>query len=247
MPRRRRRAQLRRQRQGAARRRSSRTSGFSRRRATPAARSARRWRPITIFMGQPRTARTARDAMQRRLSRARPSRRPRSSAGCASAGASFTVLDGDRADRATARRRWPTARPSAGSRAAWSSGRARSAPARSWATRARPRMQKMLNLKVKYRETFRPFAPVGAARGCRRLVRARCRQPLHAAGRRRAQANGAARMTRRGAGAVRHRQAQRAALGDSGGDPCRLFGAHPDRACRHQSALPRADFALQGA
>ena len=27
----------------------------------------------------------------------------------------------------------------------------------------------------------------------------------------------------------RHRQAQRRALGDSGGDACRLFGAHPDR------------------
>ena len=48
-----------------------------------------------------------------------------------------------------------------------------------------PTMQKNLNLKVKYRESFRPFAPVGAARGRRRLVRARCRQPLHADRRRR--------------------------------------------------------------
>ena len=51
---------------------------------------------------------------------------------------------------------------------------------------------------------------------------------------------------RGGAGAVRHRQAQRAALGHSGRHPRRLFGAHPDRAPRDQSALPRADRALQG-
>ena len=49
--------------------------------------------------------------------------------------------------------------PSAGSRAAWSSGRARSAPARSSAIRAIREMQKQLNLKIKYRESFRPFAP----------------------------------------------------------------------------------------
>ena len=52
--------------------------------------------------------------------------------------------------------------------------------------RARPTMQKLLNLKVKYRESFRPFAPVGAARGRRGVVRPRRRQPLHAAGGRRA-------------------------------------------------------------
>ena len=43
-----------------------------------------------------------------------------------------------------------------------------------------------------------------------------------------------------GTGAVRHRQAERAALGHPGGDPRRLFGAHPDRARRDQPALPRA-------
>ena len=35
-----------------------------------------------------------------------------------------------------------------------------------------PSMQKTLNLKVKYRESFRPFAPSVLAGGCRRLVRA---------------------------------------------------------------------------
>ena len=48
-----------------------------------------------------------------------------------------------------------------------------------------PEMQKNLNLKIKYRESFRPFAPSVLARGRRRLLRARRRQPLHAAGRRR--------------------------------------------------------------
>ena len=52
-------------------------------------------------------------------------------------------------------------------------------------SRARRRMQKMLNLKVKYREIVPAVRAGGAARGCRRLVRARRRQPVHAAGRRR--------------------------------------------------------------
>jgi carbamoyltransferase len=47
------------------------------------------------------------------------------------AGARYTTLD-------QKARRWPMARQWAGCRAAWSTGRARSAPARSWATRARP-------------------------------------------------------------------------------------------------------------
>ena len=51
------------------------------------------------------------------------------------------------------------ARRRAGSLAAWSSARARSAAAASSATRGRPRMQSMMNLKIKFRESFRPFAP----------------------------------------------------------------------------------------
>ena len=54
---------------------------------------------------------------------------------------------------------WARRMPSAGSRAAWSSGRARSATARSSAIPATREMQKNLNLKIKYRESFRPFAP----------------------------------------------------------------------------------------
>ena len=48
-----------------------------------------------------------------------------------------------------------------------------------------PTMQKTLNLKVKYRESFRPFAPAVLREDVSRLVRARRGLPLHAAGRRR--------------------------------------------------------------
>ena len=100
-----------------------------------------------------------------------------------------------------------------------------------------PTMQKMLNLKVKYREIVPALRALGAARGRRRLVRARRRQPLHAAGRRRRDASAAGAMTDGRAGAVRHRQAERAALRHPGGHPRRLLGAHPDRARRDQPAL----------
>ena len=52
-----------------------------------------------------------------------------------------------------ARRRWPTARRSAGSRDAWSSARARSARRSILGDPRSPTMQKTLNLKVKYRES----------------------------------------------------------------------------------------------
>ena len=99
-----------------------------------------------------------------------------------------------------------------------------------------PAMQKNLNLKVKYRESFRPFAPAVLREDVAdwfeldsdspyMLIVADVRED-----KRRADDAG-------GTGPVRHRQAQRVALGNSGGDPCRLFGAHPDRARRHQSAV----------
>ena len=75
------------------------------------------------------------------------------------AGARFDDARRGRDARRARRRRWPAARPSAGSRVAWSSDRARSDAVRSSAIRALRSMQKKLNLKVKYRESFRPFAP----------------------------------------------------------------------------------------
>ena len=51
-------------------------------------------------------------------------------------------------------------RSSAGSRAGWSSARGPWAPAASWATPAARTMQSVMNLKIKFRESFRPFAPI---------------------------------------------------------------------------------------
>ena len=70
---------------------------------------------------------------------------------------------------------WPTARSSACSPGGWSSGRGRSATARSSATPARPTMQSIMNLKIKYRESFRPFAPAVLAERARRVLRHRRR------------------------------------------------------------------------
>lgn len=51
--------------------------------------------------------------------------------------------------------------------------------------RRAPTMQKNLNLKVKYRGGFRPFAPAVLREGVAALVRARLRQSLYADRRRR--------------------------------------------------------------
>ena len=78
----------------------------------------------------------------------------------------------------------------------------------------------------------------GAARGRRQVFRHQERQPLHADGG--AGERGSPPRHERGrAGAVRHRQAERAALRHPGGDPRRLFGAHPDGAQGNQPGLPR--------
>ena len=53
-----------------------------------------------------------------------------------------------------------------------------------------PTMQKMLNLKVKYRESFRPFAPSVLREDVADWFELDERQPLHAAGRRRGRAAG---------------------------------------------------------
>ena len=49
-----------------------------------------------------------------------------------------------------------------------------------------PKMQSVMNLKIKFRESFRPFAPAVLREHVARVVRARRRQPVHAARRRRA-------------------------------------------------------------
>ena len=107
-------------------------------------------------------------------------------------------------------------------------------------------MQKNLNLKVKYRESFRPFAPAvlredvadwfeHASDSPYMLIVADVREDKRR------------QMTPDEAGLVRNRQAQCVALGNPGGDPCRLFGPHPDRARRHQSAVSPIAQPVQGA
>ena len=82
------------------------------------------------------------------------------------------------------RRRW-----SAGSTGAWSSARARWAQGASWVIPRSPRMQAQMNIKIKFREGFRPFAPSVLRERVSRLLRARRGLAVHAA--RRAGAEGA--------------------------------------------------------
>ena len=103
-----------------------------------------------------------------------------------------------------------------------------------------PAMQKTLNLRVKYRESFRPFAPSVLLEDVAQwfdldeespymLLVANVREERCIA------------MTDAAEAAVRDRQAQRAALRNSGRYPCRLFGADPDREQSDQSAVSRPD------
>jgi carbamoyltransferase len=109
-----------------------------------------------------------------------------------------------------------------------------------------PAMQSVLNLKVKYRESFRPFAPAVLREDVADWFELDGDSPYmllvaDVVEKRRRQ------MTEGRTKAFRHREAECAALGHPGRDPCRLFGAHPDRACRNQSALSRPDLRLQAA
>ena len=155
----------------------------------------------------------------------------------AAAGAVFARLDDGALIERTARRLWRTARRSAGSRAAWNSARARSATVRSSRDPRSRDMQKALNLKVKYRESL----PAVRARRCcasdvadwfdldgdspymllvADVVKRRQRSMT-------AEEQALFGIDKLNVRALRH----------SGRDPRRLFGAHPDRACRDQPAL----------
>ena len=139
---------------------SSSASGSSRRPATPAARSARRSRPTTCM-------RISRGALERqlrwharRLSRARVTATTNVERACTSGGrpvraclATSKLIE--QTPRAPRRRQGG----SAGSRAAWSSARARSAPARSSAIRARRRCRRCSTSRSNIAKVFRPFAP----------------------------------------------------------------------------------------
>ena len=158
LPRRRRGAQLRRQRQDPAR-------GPLRRRVDPARRRRRgrraRLRALRLVPAPREPAQVRREGRADAARSSAPATRRRRSRG---------VLDAARRQVHGLRRRgaapriasppsWPRARGRLVPRAGWSSGRARSARAASSATRATSEMQSTMNLKIKYRESFRPFAP----------------------------------------------------------------------------------------
>ena len=106
-------------------------------------------------------------------------------------------------------------------------------------------MQKKLNLKIKYRESFRPFAPSVLAENRRRVLRLRRYLALYAAGASRG----------RGAsptppGGLRldgsSQQALLRAVGPALHYPHRLLGPHPDGAPGNQSALLGTHQCFQG-
>ncbi len=109
-----------------------------------------------------------------------------------------------------------------------------------------PTMQKMLNLKVKYRESFRPFAPSVLREEVSDWFDIDVRQPLHAAGRRSRGGQAAGHDGRR-ARAVRHRQAEHSTVRDPRRHACRLLGAGPDGPPRDEPALLGAPLRLQAA
>ena len=75
----------------------------------------------------------------------------------------------------------PRRRSSAGSTAGWSSARARSARRSILGDPRSPRMQAQMNIKIKFREGFRPFAPSVLREQGARVLRARQRLAVHAA------------------------------------------------------------------
>ncbi len=222
---------------------ASRRSGSSRRRAMPAGRWARRSAAYYLHGGRPRVRPASGDGMrgaylgpsftqeeiERRLE---------------AAGARFeTVPEADMIARTAADL-------AAGKAVGWFQGRMEFGPralgARSILGDPRsPSMQKTLNLRVKYRESFRPFAPSVLREEVGRWFELEDGLALHAAGGRR-RARAPPRHDGAGAGAVRHRQAQRRALRHPGRDARRLLRAHPDRAPRHQPRYHALLGAFQG-
>ena len=159
LPGRRRGAQLRRQRADAARRAFKRDLDPARR-----GRCRRRARRGAAHLAPAPAGSRARDARAATRCRA-PTSGPaspttRSRRSCESVGRRRTSGSTAHALLGTRGRRcWRTRRSSAGSTAGWSSARARWAPAASSAIRAARGCRPQMNLKIKFREGFRPFAP----------------------------------------------------------------------------------------
>ena len=132
-------------------------SGYSRRRVMPAARSARRWPPTTALRIARATS-TARSTACRAPFWARNSPKAKSKSAWPRRARSLSVLaEPDLYERTCDALE-------AGQAVGWFQGRMEFGPralgARSILGDPRnPEMQKNLNLKIKYRESFRPFAP----------------------------------------------------------------------------------------
>ena len=162
--------------------------------------------------------------------------------GCRVAARQLSVLGSSVLDERIACRTRPRTALADGQAVGWFQGRMEFGPralgARSILGDPRsPTMQKMLNLKVKYRETFRPFAPAVLREHVAdwfELDRDSPYMLLVAE----SYARAPPRDDRGGAETLGHRSAQCRAVRYPGGDACRLFGAHPDGARRDQSAVP---------
>ena len=140
------------------------------------------WPPITCTMKAPRLPANTLDAMQGSylgpgFSQAEIERR------LSAAGAIFEVMEEPELLDATTTA-LVEGRPSAGFRVAWSLDRERSGNRSILGDPRSPQMQKTLNLQVKYRESFRPFAPSVLREDVQDWFEIDDRQPVHAARRR---------------------------------------------------------------
>ena len=230
LPRRRRGAQLRRQRPAAAR-------GAVRAALDPAGGRRRRRRARRRARDPPHGARQRRGARLRRATRMhgalpRPGvrRRRRSKRSSRGSARSTSACRRDAAARARGASCWPRRRSSAGSRAAWSSARARSARRSILGDPRSPQMQSVMNLKIKFRESFRPFAPSVLREHVREWFELDVDSPVHAAGRAgaRSASHGDDRRSSSGCFGIEKLNVPRSTI--PGGHARRLLGAHPDRA-----------------
>ena len=139
----------------------------------------------------------------------------------------------------------PPGRWSAGSRGGWNSARGRSGPGAFSVMPGHPQMQSVMNLKIKFRESFRPFAPAVLRDRVRDYFELDTDSPYMllvapVLEKRRLKAS------RGGGSPVGHRTPARAALGHSGRHARGLLRAHPNGARRDESALSRASQGLRG-
>ena len=153
------------------------------------------------------------------------------------AGARYQVLDDDALASMRPWMRSSLRMRSVGSRAAWSSDRARSARVPSWPTRERPTCRSGSTSRSSTASRSGPFAPAVCYEDADRWFDLREPSPYMLLVADVVEQHRIA-MSRGTGGVIRYRQAQCAALDDSGSDACRLFGAPADRASGNQSTLP---------